>query len=355
MASSTRTHHAILDLPSVSPYRTHTLDAIAIVFLFKALISQREEVLQTIKSGHVASTDEQVRAIGVVPWLRSFPPTESDIANMATSQVIFIDSRMLQDDMCIVCQGLQRSAAPNNKPTFEFAEVHLLEAYDIVTTAQWGRSWFPTTIPASHKLDFAIESDTIIEREGPRLNCEIPVFIVVDVSPEQKQLLYEILSSDFAEEPDFLHVPNTSPHIDDIDHLMQYFLENAWFPGDFAVVDAQTIAELSVPNCSSAIGSSEQPYPSFMLATSSHIRHPASDSQDIGKDDVGYAVARKHVEDEGDFGWWCGNVFKGMGLRSFIGWDNDGQFEGDLYYWNCWLNDNGMVDGEVRNKLDIKY
>ena len=54
--------------------------------------------------------------------------------------------------------------------------------------------------------------------------------------------------------------------------------------------------------------------------------------------------------DEEEYSLWCGCVFRGMGLRSFIGdegWDS--------YHWSCWLDEKGWVEDELKTLADIRY
>ncbi|KAF1943969.1 hypothetical protein EJ02DRAFT_432753 [Clathrospora elynae] len=76
-----------------------------------------------------------------------------------------------------------------------------------------------------------------------------------------KESLWRYLDSgDGFPEEEFSTVLNTDQELDDMDYLMQYFLVRTRFPGDFAIVDAHTVASIAGPT---PVATDEPPYSEF--------------------------------------------------------------------------------------------
>lgn len=117
-------------------------------------------------------------------------------------------------------------------------------------------------------------------------------------------------------------------------NIMQHFLSKGWFPHDFIFVDDAALSRLPVDS---------KRLPTFLYATNLSIWHEAAERQTIALYHLGYTVGRLIMDCEEAYSWWMGAFAKGIGLGHWVGKREDYKF----YYWSCWMDQEGKVDGEV--------
>ncbi|OAL43125.1 hypothetical protein IQ07DRAFT_524947 [Pyrenochaeta sp. DS3sAY3a] len=349
--ASTKSGHHDLDFPEIIGHsyasNNPTIAPLPVIFLFKLASPARSDIIHKIEQGDGTPWPENVpkKSIGVIPWLRSFTPTIDDVVDIAAGSCIILDEDLFHDGKCLVSHNFFKPNHTLDTDPREYGIVDLTQAYRLACTSSSDTSFFPGALPPSQKfLPLARPNPTPKPRPSPPhpLTGDLPVFITAPLSPLQEAYILALLTCESGT-PDLIHLPNPAPHeTDDMDHLMAHFLAHAWFPGDFAVVDARTVS--SIPF--------EGPFPDFGVATELLIWHRAGDEQLVGRDNVGYVYGRRVVEDSEEFGGWCGNVSRGMGLGK--GDERDGE-ELERYYWGCWLDGRGRVEGEVRAEAVVKY
>lgn len=370
-SATTKTGHFSLDYPDIIGHsyasNNPTIAPIPVIFLTRLTSPRREELLQQLKQGDGNPWPEDVPkcALGAVPWLRSFEPSINDILHIASGTCITITDEHLQEGKCIISHIVFDENALETVDNHEFALASITEAYKLACSERRKKSWFPDTLSPDKRFVPIkdTEADPVPNSNHPYV--ELPVFVTVPLTSQQETYLYALLACESAE-PEFFHVLGTSPDLDDLNYLMAYFKEKSWFPGDFVIIDSTTVSSVPVPIPTSSIPAPEAefdpPYPSFLLCTELLMWHLASDGELVASDRVGYAVRRRTMEESEEYQMWSANAFRAMGLGSWIGWcydgleeDNSDQEEGiERYYWDCWLDARGRVDGEVRAKADVK-
>lgn len=363
--TTSKTQHTALDFPKLIGHsyasNNPAIAPLPVVFLSKISLQHREDVLVQIVQGNGTSWSDSVpkRALGSVPWLRSFPASIHDVCHVANGGCVMIHEDLLHDAKCVISHNVFPRNAPTPQDPREFADIDMNEAFSILCPTNSTTSWFPDTLPSDQRF---VPTQPPGPPAGPNKpdfsHSEIPIFITVPITAQQEAYLQELLETGGNTNPEFFTILNTTPDLDDIDFLMQHFLSCAWFPSDFVVVDALTLSSLPTPLPDTTVEELAPPYPSFLLATELLIWHGTVDEKElVARDALGYAVGRRTMEDEEEFLLWSGNVFRSMGLGSWIGWD--AMYEGggddvDQYYWNCWLDEHGKVDDEVREKGTVK-
>jgi hypothetical protein len=368
---TTRTGFQSLDFPDILRNSYHSTKhftlPLAVVFLFKTSPSHRQEILQQLEQHNAPSWPEDIpqRPLVAVPWYRTFTPNIHDVIHMdAGGPCIYISPELLEDTKCLVAHN-QCHPAPSFLPKpREFAIVELREAYQLACASTTLESWFPSHLPSSCNFTPTASTAKSDAPETPLPFTELPVIVTVRLTSEQEKYLYALLSCEMAEPgPAFLHVPNPSPDTTtDIHHLMSYFQQTAWFPGDFVVVDAGTVSSLPTPlnlpvSAPQSVPNEAAAYPSFTLVTELLIWHATQDKwgrQHVGKDSVGYATGQRTMKDDEEYGDWCSGDSRGQGL-GFYAWENYGGYKGEeVYFWGCWVDGEDRVDEEVRGGMVVK-
>ncbi|KAH7396396.1 hypothetical protein BKA66DRAFT_566886 [Pyrenochaeta sp. MPI-SDFR-AT-0127] len=362
-SAANKTGYAFLDFPLVlGHWYSHdnpTTAPLMVIFLFSLPSLRREEIVKQIEGDIDTPWPEGIpkKALAVVPWLRSSKFSAYDDLYIPIGLDIVIDEKLLEERKCIIAHRLDLRNAPINNDVREFAIVRIEEAHKLVCSASATKSWFPDTLP------WECEYQPLREPEPKPSTlrydkAELPVFIVVPMTKEQETYLFTLLSCEMAQ-PEFFHLHNTGPDLDDMDHLMNHFLENASFPSDFVIVDKETVATIPnpIPTSSEQIPYVEfgPPYPTFTLASELLFWHLAGDEQSIACDNVGYGVGPRTLENDDEYQMWAVNVFQGKGVGNWFDSSSESEDEMERYYWHVWIRKNGRVDGQVRAEATMKF
>lgn len=360
--NTTRTEHRALDFPHIEGYsyprNQPTIPHLLVIFLFKLSAPRRNEIIEQIKRCDGKPWPEGVSRmeLDALPWLRSFNMSADHDLYIPRGLDMVIDRELLREGKCIIAHRLDIRDLPANDDAREFAIVPIEEAYKLVCSASATKSWFPSTFPWKCEFQPIREPEPKTSTIGYN-SVDLPVFIVLPITKEQETYLFALLTCETAQ-PEFFHIPNTCADLDDIDHLMQNFLENSLFPAEFVVVNKETVATIPnpIPTLSDELPYIDfsPPHPTFTLATELLFRHHTSDYQAIAYDNLGYAVGQREMEDGQEYQMWCGNIFRGMGLGSWIGTVDGEADDVENYYWDCWLDHDGRVDGQVRAEASVK-
>jgi hypothetical protein len=345
---TTETGHRALDFPELFELRSNfnPVLAIPVLFLFKTTTSLRDDVVQRLRDGNGEPWAENVskRNLGVIPWYRTstsargLVPTSSGDALRTTGHCILVDQDLLKENKCIISREFEKA---DLQQTHECAVIPIADAYPFLCSRPYFDSWFD-----SGSLDTAcrFEPLPLDEPEEAPIDAELPVLIPENCTLEQEEELSQLFQTDWEFEPDFLRVPVSyvDDNSDDVAtkqdknmvKLMQYFLDRGWFPEDLIFLDDIALSSLPVK---------KKALPTFLYATKSSMQHEAAEGQTIAIDNLGYAVGRLKMEREDDYSMWLGAFVKAIGLGNWVG-DRDAFKH---YYWICWKDGNGEVDGDI--------